>query len=196
MITGQEIARALTGSWLLLQNRPEGLRWFDRSIEGFWRSFGVFFLLLPFFWINELAEKKQILENAELAAEFFPNGTFWAVQMTTLALDWTVFPIVLASLAGPVGISKNYVSFIVVRNWSSILVSIAYMLAGLLYLLGIVSSEFLDLITLSLMGVALWYSFNIARIALQTGLSVTLGVVVLELVLSFVIFGLVVRVLG
>lgn len=196
MISGQEIARALTGSWLLFRNRPEGMLWFDRSIEGFWRSFGVIFLLLPFFWINELAEKKQILENAELAAEFFPNGKFWTVQLTSLALDWTVFPIVLAALAGPIGISKNYVSFIVVRNWISILVSVPFLLAGLLYLAGIISSEFLDLISLSLKGVVLWYNFNIARIALQAGLSVTLGVVVLDLVLSFFILGLVLRGLG
>lgn len=196
MISGQEIARALTGSWLLLKNRPEGMLWFDRSMEGFWRSFGVVFLILPFFWINQLADKQQILENAQLAAELFPNGKFWTVQLTSLALDWTVFPIVLAALAGPVGISKNYVSFIVVRNWTNILVSVPFLLAGLLYLAGIISSEILDLISLSLMGVVLWYNFNIARIALQAGLSVTLGVVVLDLVLSFFIWGLVLRVLG
>ncbi|WP_346906772.1 hypothetical protein [uncultured Roseibium sp.] len=187
MISGQEIARSLTGSWLFLQNRPEGLRWFDRSIEGFWRSFGVFFLLLPFFWISGMAEKKLILEETELVLELFPNGSFWGAQLTTFGLDWILLPIVLGFLARPIGISRGYVDFIIVRNWSSLLAAFPYVVAGLLYLAGIIPAGIMVLMSLCVLAVVLWYRFNITRITLQTGISLTLGIIVLDTVLSLLI---------
>jgi hypothetical protein len=196
MITGQEIARALTGSWLLFRNRPEGLRWFDRSIEGFWRSFGVIFLLLPFFWINWLAEKKMYLDETELTVDLFPDGTFWMTKLVSYGLAWILMPIVLALLARPIGISRGYVDYIIAGNWSSLLVAFPYAFAGLLYLSGIIPLGILSLISLSMFIVVLWYRFNIARITLQAGTGLTVGIVVLDPVLSALIEQVVTRVLG
>jgi len=187
MISGQEIARALTGSWLLFRNRPEGLHWFDRSIEGFWRSFGVFFLLVPLFGISGLAERKLILEETELVAEMFPDGSYWMAQLTTFGLDWILLPVVLALLARPIGISRGYVAFVIARNWTSLLAAVPYVVAGLLYLAGIISSGIMVLMSLCALAVVLWYRFNIARITLQASISMALGIIVLDTVLSLVI---------
>ena len=196
MISGQEIARALTGSWLLFRNQPEGLRWFDRSIEGFWRSFGVFFLLLPFVSIGGLMEKKMYLEETDLTAEIFPDGIFWMSQLASFVLGWILLPIVLGFLARPIGISRGYVDFIIARNWSSLLATVPYVLAGMLYLAGIVPVGIVFLITMSAFIVILWYKFNIARITLQASTGLTLGIVALDTVLSLLVDQMVIRVLG
>ncbi len=187
MIKGPEIARAIQGSWLLFLNRPDGLRWFDQSIDGFWRSFGVVFLLLPMFAVSAMAEKKLMLTEAGLLADTFPNGAYWTAQFAILGLDWIALPIILAVLARPIGISNGYISLIVVRNWSSLLAAVPYVLAGLLYLAGVISSGILVLLSLVTLVVVLWYRFNIVRITLRSSISVTLGIVVLDIVLSLLI---------
>lgn len=187
MISGQEIARALQGGWLLFQTRRDGVQWFDRSIDGFWRSFGVVFLLLPLFVISAFGEKKLLLEETELTADIFPHFTYWSAQLTTFGLDWIVLPIVLALLARPLGISRGYVGFIVVRNWTSLLAAVPYVVSSLLYLLGIVPSGIMVLMSLVSLSMVLWFRFNIVRITLQTGIGLTLGIVVLDVILSLLI---------
>lgn len=187
MIGGQEIARTIQGGLLILQNRREGVQWFDVSIDGFWRSFGVIFLVLPLFLISGFAEKKLLLEETELTAEIFPGGAFWSSEMTTFALDWVTLPLVLALLARPLGISGGYVSFVVVRNWTSLLAAVPYVFSSILYLLGIVPSGVMVLMSLMSLSIMLWFKFNIVRFTLDTGVGLTLGVVVLDVILSLMI---------
>lgn len=187
MLNRQEIARSLQGAWLLLFNRPEGLQWFDQSIEGFWRSFRVVFLLLPLFWISSMAEKKLILEATDLYVETFTDADYWLSQLTVLGLDWIALPLLMAALAGPLGISRGYVPFVVARNWTSLLAAIPYVLTAILYLVGIIPSEIMVLLSIATLLVVLWYRFNVTRLTLQAGIGLTLGVVVLDLILSLVV---------
>ncbi|WP_289035319.1 hypothetical protein [uncultured Roseibium sp.] len=183
MLSGQEIARALQGSWMLLRNRPEGMRGFDLSIEGFWRSFAVVFLLVPLFVVSSLAERKLLLDETD----FLPAGAFWLAQFTSLGLDWVALPLLLAGLAKPLGISAGYVPFIVARNWTSLLAALPYVFVGLLYLAGLIAPGIMVLLSLVTLIVVIWYRFIIARVALQASMSMTIGVVILDIILSLLI---------
>ncbi|MEO9903099.1 MAG: hypothetical protein ABJ360_16475 [Roseobacter sp.] len=183
MLSGQEIARALQGSWMLLRNRPEGMRGFDLSIEGFWRSFAVVFLLVPLFVVSSLAERKLLLDETD----FLPAGSFWLAQFTSLGLDWVVLPLLLAGLAKPLGISAGYVPFIVARNWTSLLAALPYVFVGLLYLAGLIAPGIMVLLSLVTLIVVIWYRFIITRVALQASMSMTIGVVMLDIILSLLI---------
>lgn len=187
MLSKQEIARSLQGAWLLLFNKPEGLQWFDQSLEGFWRSFRVVFLLLPLFWISSVAEKKLILEETDLDIGTFAEADYWLSQLTIIGLDWIALPLLMAALAGPLGISRGYVPFVVARNWTSLLAAIPYVLTAMLYITGIIPSGVMVLLSLATLLVVLWYRFNVTRLTLQTGVGLTLGVVVLDLILSLVV---------
>lgn len=187
MLSKQEIARSLQGAWLLLFNKPEGLQWFDQSLEGFWRSFRVVFLLLPLFWISSVAEKKLILEETDLDIGTFAEADYWLSQLTIIGLDWIALPLLMAALAGPLGISRGYVPFVVARNWTSLLAAIPYVLTAILYITGIIPSGVMVLLSLATLLVVLWYRFNVTRLTLQTGVGLTLGVVVLDLILSLVV---------
>lgn len=182
-----EIRAALDGSWLLFRNRPEGMAFFDQSIQGFWRSFLVVFLLVPVFLFGGLAEKRLFIAyNLDQLASF-PDRSYWTAQFLGLAVDWITLPVLLALLAVPIGISQRYVPFIVVRNWTSLLVSMPYLVLYLLYLIGIFSGEVTVLLSLVYLPVILWYNYIIARIALQATVSVAIGVVVLDVVLTLLI---------
>ncbi|MEC9470098.1 MAG: hypothetical protein VYA18_10295, partial [Pseudomonadota bacterium] len=132
MISKVEIRAALDGSWLLLRNRPEGMAFFDQSIQGFWRSFSVIFLLVPVYVVSCLAEKRLFFAENLYHPDAFPNGSYWFAQFLGMGVDWLALPLLLALLAAPIGISNRYVSFIVVRNWTSLLASVPYLFTYIL----------------------------------------------------------------
>lgn len=191
MITMSEIRAALDGSMLLLRNRPEGMSFFDQSIQGFWRSFGVVFLLLPLVLVSGLAEKQFYFSENLYHPEGFPDSAFWTAQLFGLGIDWIALPLILAVLAVPIGISHRYVPFIVVRNWTSLLASIPYLITYLMFLLGIISPGIAVLLSFSCLVAVLWYRFLVARIALQATISLAIGIVVLDILLTLVISQLV-----
>lgn len=182
-----EIRAALDGSWLLLRNRPEGMTFFDQSIHGFWRSFQVIFLLIPAFLLSGLSEKQLYFIENLYHPEGFPNRAFWTAQAFGLGIDWVALPIILAALAVPIGISHRYVPYVVARNWTSLLASIPFMINYMLFLLGIISPGIAVLLSLTCVVVVLWYRFLVARIALQASISLAVGIVVLDILLSLVI---------
>ncbi|GAB4525286.1 MAG: hypothetical protein Tsb0019_27290 [Roseibium sp.] len=191
MIGLGEIRAALDGSWLLLRNRPEGMAFFDQSIQGFWRSFLVILLLVPAFLVSGAAEKRfYFLENL-YHPDAFPDEAFWFAQAVGLGIDWVALPLVLAALAVPIGISRRYVPFIVARNWTSLLASVPYLVTYLLFLLGIISPGVTVLLSLTCLLVVIWYRYLVTRIALQASISVSIGVVVLDVLLTLVISQLV-----
>lgn len=187
MIGSSEIRAALEGSWMLLCNQSRGMVYFDQSTQGFWRSFLVIFLLAPVFLVSALAEKKLLISENVLLLETFPENAYWLAQFFSLGIDWVMLPLVLALIAGPIGISRQYVPYIVVRNWSSLLASLPYLATGLLYLTGIIPSGIMVLLSFTCLIVVLWYRFLIARIALQASVSLAIGVVFLDILLSLVI---------
>jgi hypothetical protein len=191
LISLNEIRAALDGSWLLLRNRPEGMEYFDQSIQGFWRSFSVIFLLIPVFLVSGLAEKEFYFSENLYHPATFPSDAYWTAQLLGLGIDWFALPLILAVLAVPIGISNRYVPFIVARNWTSLLASIPYLITYLLFLLGLVPSGIAVLLSFTSLVVVLWYRFLVARIALQAATSLAVGVVVLDILLTLVISQLV-----
>ncbi|MCK7614042.1 hypothetical protein [Roseibium sediminicola] len=187
MISLGEIRAALDGSWLLLRNRPEGMAFFDQSIQGFWRSFLVIGLLVPLLLVSGLAEKQFYFAENLYHPDAFPDSAFWFAQLAGFGIDWLALPLLLALVAVPIGISHRYVPFIVVRNWSSLLVSIPYMVTYLLFLLGLISTGITVLLSLTCLVVVIWYRYLVARIALQASVSLAIGVVVLDVVLTLLI---------
>jgi len=184
MISVREALWSLQGSWLLLRNRPEGLAWFDLSIGGFWRSFGAIAFIIPMFWLSSMAEQKLILTESDVSPEALAETYFWVSRFFALGLDWVALPLLLAALAGPIGISQGYAPFIAVRNWTSLFISIPYAVVALLFLANILSSGFTVLFWMIILIGALWFRFVIARITLQCGLGLALGIVLMDFLLS------------
>ncbi|MBO6890404.1 MAG: hypothetical protein JJ866_00560 [Roseibium sp.] len=196
MISLTEIRAALDGSWLLLLNRPEGLRYFDQSIQGFWRSFQVIILLVPVILVGGVAEKQLYSMTGAYQSEPFTDSAFWSAHFMASGVAWVAFPALVALLAGPVGISHRFVPFIVTWNWSSLLATVPMLVSCLLYLLRIVSTEIFVLLHFASYAALLWFYYRVARNALQSTISLAIGVVVLDVLLSVVIAELIGRVWG
>jgi hypothetical protein len=180
MLTVTEIVRSLGGAWELFLGRAEGLTRLDRSLGGFWRSFLVILLILPINAVSMLA-----VSRVGTTGETF-DQLFWG-GLPVLFLDWVAFPALLAAVAGPLGVKRTYVDYVVARNWASPLAAALLAVPLLLQGAGFLPSGVATLLSLVALAVVLRYHFMIVRFALRTTIPISIGVVVADVFLSIFI---------
>ena len=196
MITPSEIQRSLTGAWRIFLGHPDAMRFFDTSTDGFWRSFQAIVLVAPIYAVTALADWRAMASN------FLPDEggvgaeAFVAVKMVTLALDWVALPVLLAALAGFLGIRRAYTAFIVARNWSTVLVILPFAAIALLDIAGLMNESLILFPSLAALGFALRFGYMVARTALGVGIEVAIGVVALDFLVSLAIVRIVGRLTG
>ncbi|MCP4383894.1 MAG: hypothetical protein GY798_21220, partial [Hyphomicrobiales bacterium] len=169
----------MTGAWALFLDRPDALRHFDFSVEGFWRSFRAIVLVIPVYLIIVLSQPATEANTA-------PSAMVVDVVLR-LALDWVTLPIVLALAARPLGLEARYGAFVVARNWGSVLATAPLGVIGALVLVGLLGSEIANLLTIITVLVMLRYMYLIARRTLNVGPGGAVGIVVLDFAISLTI---------
>jgi hypothetical protein len=181
-----EIVRSLTGAWRLFLDRPDAMRYFNISIDGFWRSFYAIVLILPIYVFIALAEHRRILTDS-LADDDFSGSAFIINKGLSMALDWVTLPILLALLAGVLGVGRTYAGFIVARNWGAVLAITPFGAIALLFLLGILGSDSANIISLVILIVVVRFNYLIARRALGVDVFFAVGLVIADFVISLAI---------
>jgi hypothetical protein len=181
----------LSGAWLVMLGRPEGLTRLDLSIEGFWRSFAAIFLIAPFAVLG-------LASQAELAEQLADDPTQTrnpglGPEAVALLLDWVAFPLLLAAIARPLGISGRYIPFIVARNWGAVIIAALVSVIHAAHVVGLLPSPLASFLLLAAVAVALRFSYVIARTALAAPMAVALPVVLLEFLISLTIWSAVDR---
>ena len=190
-----EIARSLRGAWRLFMGKPDGMRFFDASIDGFWRSFGAIILVAPLYAVTALADRYDMLTDAN-PTDDFANAPYWAAKALTLALDWVTLPIVLGLIAGFIGIRRGYAGYIVARNWATVLMIIPFAVIGLIDLLNIVKTTALILPSLLALVASFRMSYEIARKALGATPDVSIAFVLLDFLVSLAVVMIANRLFG
>jgi hypothetical protein len=186
MLEREEIGRSLTGAWQLFLNRPDAMRFFDVSVGGFWRSFGAIGLIVPAYAIVAIAEQ-QVLLSDSLPDESFAEGAFVLDKALALSVDWITLPILLALLAGPLGISRTYPAFVVARNWGAVIAILPFAAIDFLFALGLLNADIVGVLSAAMLFVILRYNFIIARRALGVGTGFALTLTIADFVLSLAI---------
>jgi hypothetical protein len=186
VITRDEIARSLSGSWALVQNRPDAMRHFDVSLDGFWRSFQAIILIAPIYALTAMADRRAMLSDA-IADETFSDSAFITAKAITLGLDWITLPIILAVVAGPLGIQRGYTAYVVARNWTTVLLILPFAAIALIEMIGLISIEIAALLTFVALAAVFRVSYVVARRALNTGMDIAVGIVVLDFLVSVAI---------
>ncbi len=196
MITRDEITRSLTGAWEIFIDRPNAMRHFDTDYAGFWRSFQAIVLIAPLYGLTMLAAYRGM--PARLPASELPDGAVfvWA-QAVTLGLDWVTLPILLAALAGVLGIQRTYAPYVVVRNWSTVLIVSPFAAIAMLEIVFDGIGPLVLPLWLLATAAVLRFAFLIARRAMEATTGLAIGIVALDFFLSLflaagvsVLFGL------
>jgi hypothetical protein len=175
-----EIARSLTGAWRVFLDKPDASQFFDLSVEGFWRSFRAFGLMIPFYGLMAAAEYRALIAaNADVG-----ESAFILTKAVASGIDWILFPMLLALIAEPLGITRSYTSFVIARNWGSVLASVPSVVVNLLYVLGIFDDDLTQIVSLIVLFVQLRYAYLIASRTLGVGIGLAVAVVVGDFAVS------------
>ncbi len=186
MITSAEITHSLTGAWQLFIGKPDALRGFDTSTDGFWRSFQAIVLVAPIYALTAFADRTGAFSDS-IALGALSEGAFWAAKALTIAVDWVALPILLAALAGSIGIKRAYPVFIVVRNWATPVMTLPFAVIAVLQTGGVLEGEALIIASLAALAFALRFSYVVARKTLNVTIDVAIGIVALDFLLSLAI---------
>jgi hypothetical protein len=193
LIRRDEIQRSLTAAWNLFLGKPDAMRGFDTSIEGFWRSFQAILIVAPLYLITALTDPTSIDTNPN--AGVVTPGTFWTAEVLSLLLDWVALPLLLAAIGGLVGIKQRYPAYIVVRNWATPLMLAPFAVIALLPLAG-VSSDLTLIPSLAAIGYSLRFSYLIVRRTLGVEIDVAIAFVALDVFVSLAVLKVVALLTG
>jgi hypothetical protein len=177
------IRENLVGAFEVMLGRAEGLEKLDTSLEGFWRSFAAFVLVLPFALVALASEQRL----AALSTEAAPMRLSLPLEAAVLLVDWITFPIVFALVARWLGLGPRYVPFIVTRNWATVVVMAMLSVVHALHLGGVLPGRATLALLLALTIVALRFSYVITRITLDVPLRTALPIVAFDFLLSVTI---------
>jgi hypothetical protein len=182
----------LTGAWNLFLGRPDALRSFDTTLEGFWRSFQVILIVAPLYFLTALGDQVGVVGTPGMAVA--PEN-FWATELLTLILDWIALPALLAVIGGFVGIKRAYPAYIVVRNWATPLMLAPFAAISLLSVLGI-GEEILLIPSVAAIAYSLRFSYLIVRRTLGVGIDIAIAFVALDVFVSIAVVRLVGKLTG
>jgi hypothetical protein len=177
MLSLAEIGPALYGAWRLAHFDADGMRYFDRSIAGFWRSFRVALLAAPL-WI--------IILGVNLAPMHIGGSWIRLVTAETIGyvIAWVAYPLAAFYLTRLIDRQKEYVGFIVALNWST-LIQLAIMTpAHVIAATGLLSFDFNLILVLGAELAYLVYEWFITRTALRLSGLGAVGFVVVDFVIG------------
>lgn len=190
MLTLTDMRNALTGSFLLARRDTSGLRFFDVSLDGFWRSFLVIIPIAPFYVWYAIQEIQLVAELGTKSVYLVVNAGFIALKVILLVLDWFIFPIVMIFITRLVLAWPRYIAFIAVYNWSSLFLVTILIPPALLYASGLITAETATFINLFFAVFVLYFRWYTARSVLETDVIASALIVVLDLTLSLLVNGL------
>ena len=176
-----EVKLALAGCWHLVRGDPGGLRYFDRSRDGFWRSFRAAVLAYPLF---------LVLLTLRISAAQWHSVGGWritAIETISYVIGWTAFPLIVLTLTRRIGALHRYFDFMVAYNWSQLPESGLFLLVGILGTSGVFGDGTDALLGLAAAVAVFVYEWFVARVALDTSGVAAAIVVSSDLLLSVVL---------
>jgi hypothetical protein len=180
MLTLRETALALTGVWQLAHLDPQGMAFFDRSVEGFWRSFRVAIIIAPAYALL-------------LALHFMgtPIEAGWPrlllVEAIAYVVSWVAYPLAVFYVSQMLDRNAEYIGYIVAYNWASILRIAIYLPVTLLVVGRALPAGFGQILLLAVTVAILIFDWFVARTGLRLGGVQAGGLVALDIALTVLI---------
>ncbi len=184
MIDTREIVSSLFGAWRLVHRDSGGLRYFDVSLAGFWRSFFAAVVAFPGY---------AILVLVRIGDRLTAEGALHALTLEAFAyaIGWTAFPLAAYYAVRLFNRERRYLGYIIAYNWAAVLQVALYVPTVLLVSFGVFPKPLDTVIALAVTIAVMVYQYYIARVALEVVPAQAVGFVVLDLVISLVLHAVV-----
>jgi hypothetical protein len=174
----QEARLALAGTLRLAVGDRSALACFDRTLDGFWRSFRAAVICYPLYLV--------LLAMRVSVAEWQRSGGWRIVTVETIGyvIAWVAFPLLMVNVTRWIGRAYRFFDFMVPYNWCQVPQSLLFVLVGIESGSGLLSANASETIDVVAAVATLVYEWYIARIALETTGSAAGFVVLVDLVLG------------
>lgn len=182
MPSAQEIISALTGSVKVAQRAPDALRHFDLSADAFWRSFTAILYALPIYFVFITAGWRMGQDaGIELASSL---TTYATSELLTYVCLWFFYPLAVAGITRATNLTQTFAPYVIVYNWSSLLIAAFMVPPYIFYSFGLVSVGGASLFIFFLFISVLAYRWILAVHVLKANPLIASGLVALDIGLS------------
>lgn len=168
-------ARSLAAATKLVMHDRQGLDDFNNSVAGFWHSFSAIILLAPvYLFISSI--------NWDPSAATKPFTI--APHLLMLAVQWVLWPVVMVFATRWAGLGQHFTRYVIVYNWSNVLIITVLAIPALFFRLGILPLEAATAFTGILQLMTFYLEWYLARLSLDTKGIIAAAVVLGNFVLS------------
>jgi hypothetical protein len=177
----RSLSYGVYGAYRLARLDRTAMLWFDRSIDGLYRSFWAAAVAYPGFLILLMLRVEP--------AQWQQSGLWRILAVETIGyvIGWTLFPLVILPFCRWLGRAGEAIDFIIAYNWSQVLQTGLFLglaaLEGGGLMPGAAAGPIFGLAFLAVLA----YEWFIARIALDAGGVAATAVVLIDLVLGAVV---------
>lgn len=183
IVTADEVNRSFKGTLDLLNSRSEGLKSFNMSERGFWRSFTAIWLTLPAYVVS-LAFERLRLGLLEPNRSLLDNLWIDLVVALGHVAGFIALPVAMIWIARWFRLEKAYVPFVIVTNWISVIGMLVLSVPAMLMLLGWAPPGLASLFSLAFAVVIVRLQWFATKETLRLASVPALGIVVLGIVLN------------
>lgn len=183
IVTADEVNRSFRGTLDLLNSRSEGLKSFDMSERGFWRSFMAIWLTLPAYIVS-LAFERLRLGLLQPDQSLLDNVWLDLVVALGHLAGFITLPLAMIWITRWFRLEKAYVPFVIVTNWISVVGMLLLSVPAMLMLLGWAPPGLASVFSLAFAIIIVRLQWFATKATLGLTSIPALGIVVLGIVLN------------
>ena len=183
IVTADEVNRSFRGTLDLLHSRAEGLKSFDMSERGFWRSFAAIWLTLPAYIVS-LAFERLRLGLLQPDRSLLDNVWIDLVVALGHVASFMVLPLAMIWIARWFNLTKAYVSFVIVTNWITAMGLLVLSVPAMLLLLGWATPSLASVFSLAFAVIIVRMQWFATKATLGLSNLPAIGIVLLGIVLN------------
>lgn len=187
IVTADEVNRSFRGALDLLNSRVEGLKAFDMSERGFWRSFGAIWLTLPAYIVSVAFERLRLGLLA-------PNHPLLdSIQIDLLVAlgqvaSFVALPVAMIWVARRLRLTHRYVPFVIVTNWINVIAMLVMSVPIMLLLLGWAPPALASLFSLAFFVIVIRVQWFATKVTLGLDAWQAFGIVILGVLLNSLVY--------
>jgi hypothetical protein len=174
----EEVIASVAGALRLARFDARGMQYFDISLGGFWRSFFAALLVVPFslYWL--------VTNYPETEA-----GPAWVlfIEAVFYAIDWISFPLLMIPIARSLGLSRQYIPFIIAGNWSTVVTSALFFALAVVVQTNVVPLQILEVVGLAAIAYLFMYLVFVARTALGVSIVLAILLALIDFALGYLV---------
>jgi hypothetical protein len=168
---------------------PGGVAYFNISVEGFWRSFFAAVLIAPAYVgliiVRDIGLSPEVADSGPL-----PETFNFLPEVFTYIMGWIIWPLAMLIVVRLLNQTQNYVPYIIVYNWASVIQIAILLPVAILTRGGIFPEQAAAIIGIIATLVVLFYLWFVTRTVLQVRDWAAAGVVVMDVLIGVLISNL------